>query len=260
MEPENQPFWKRRFLLETIIFRFHVKLWGCMFNVCFVIFSHLRFTPLVKLFGWDVGPPQNSLRFSVHDPKGNVIFETWRQSADGSKFLSLKHGPPVWLAEQEPNHITEDSTHSKESGPSLKNALFQCTGRGLCSLLSWLLTFKCYEFWRAWMRCGVVSFSGQRWAKGQKKTRCKEVGKWKGKAKTSNEKTKSKGTSPIKRAVFGPGGARKATRTKVESNHHNHVVKVGCSAKVTPHPRGNWSCASLSLLVEIATKRALNAE
>ena len=27
MEPENEP-WKRRFLLETIIFRFHVSFWG----------------------------------------------------------------------------------------------------------------------------------------------------------------------------------------------------------------------------------------
>ena len=30
MAPENQPLKKRRFLLETIIFRFRVKLLGCM--------------------------------------------------------------------------------------------------------------------------------------------------------------------------------------------------------------------------------------
>ena len=82
----------------------------------------------------------------------------------------------------------------------------------------------------------MVSFSGQRWAKGQKKTRCKEVGKWKGKAKTSNEKTKSKGTSPIKRAVFGPGGARKATRTKVESKPPQSCCQswMLCESDATP--------------------------
>ena len=76
----------------------------------------------------------------------------------------------------------------------------------------------------------------------------------------ATKKQKVKAPPQSKGQCSAPGGARKATRTKVESNHHNHVVKVGCSAKVTPHPRGNWSCASLSLLVEIATKRALNAE
>lgn len=44
------------------------------------------------------------------------------------------------------------------------------------------------------------------------------------------------------------------------SNHHNDAVKAGRSAKATPHPRGNWSCTCLSLLVEIAAKRALSAE
>lgn len=30
METENQPM-RRRFLLETMIFRFHLKLWGCIY-------------------------------------------------------------------------------------------------------------------------------------------------------------------------------------------------------------------------------------
>ena len=66
------------------------------------------------------------LRFSVHDPKGNVIFETWQQSADGSWFFVIE----TWFTSLfssclVPKHITENWKHSKESEPSLKNALFQ---------------------------------------------------------------------------------------------------------------------------------------
>lgn len=35
METENQPM-RRRFLLETMIFRFHLKLWGSMVNLAFL--------------------------------------------------------------------------------------------------------------------------------------------------------------------------------------------------------------------------------
>jgi len=31
MEPENQPLGKEMFLSETIMFRFHVRLWKCIF-------------------------------------------------------------------------------------------------------------------------------------------------------------------------------------------------------------------------------------
>ena len=53
MEPENQPL-ERKFLLDIIIFRFHVKLWGCsvffwgggggggdvVFKLSFLLFAH----------------------------------------------------------------------------------------------------------------------------------------------------------------------------------------------------------------------------
>ena len=35
----NMVYLKRRFLLETLIFSFHVKLWGCSFCVCFKYFQ-----------------------------------------------------------------------------------------------------------------------------------------------------------------------------------------------------------------------------
>ena len=62
----------------------------------------------------------------MHDPKGNVIFETWQQSADGSWFFVIE----TWFNSLfssclVPKHITENWKHSKESEPSLKNAVFQ---------------------------------------------------------------------------------------------------------------------------------------
>ena len=35
----STPFWKRRFLLETIIFRFHMNLWECIY---YIYFKNLR--------------------------------------------------------------------------------------------------------------------------------------------------------------------------------------------------------------------------